>query len=330
MIEAADLLAARDRFGDVVRRSPLVRSTTFSGWADAEVHLKLEAFQRTGSFKIRGAMNRISTLAAAEADAGVVTASGGNHAQGVALAAAMQGIESVIVMPEETSRSKVRATAGYGADVRLHGETYNAAAARAHEIERETGRTYIHAFEDPAVIAGQGTVGLEILEDLPTVGTIAVPIGGGGLIGGIATAAAGHDRPVRVVGVQAAGATAAERSVHAGRVVELEEVSTIAEGMATRHIGEHTLELIQARVDDLVTVTDEEMTAAIGLLLDRSKTLAEPAGAAAVAALLAGRLSLDTGEVVVPLVSGGNLDLEDLARMAESGVSTDVFPGIGA
>jgi len=191
MLTFEDVLAAQDRVSATARHTPLDYSHTFSAMTGADVHLKLELFQRTGSFKIRGATNRIATLSAAEQDAGVVTASAGNHAQGVALAATRIGVDSTIVMPEHAPISKVRATRNYGGEVELYGQDYDAAAERAHEIERDEGKTYVHAFDDWQVMAGQGTIGLEIAEDLPSVDTVVVPIGGGGLISGIATALKG-------------------------------------------------------------------------------------------------------------------------------------------
>lgn len=322
MIDAASIEEASDRISDVIRRTPMLSSTTLGDIAGAEVVLKCEMLQRTGSFKVRGATNRIRTLDPEVRRRGVVTASGGNHAQGVAFAATMAGVRSTIVMPERTSRAKVEATRSYGGEVILHGRDYNAAAARAHAIEREEGLTYVHAFEDPAVIAGQGTLGLEVLEECPTVETIIVPIGGGGLIAGIALAVAHSDVDARVIGVQAAGADAASRSVEAGELIELEAVDTIAEGMATRHIGELTLDIITEHVDHLVTVSDVTMSRAIHLLLERSKLLTEPAGAAAVAALLEGAIDPAPAEVVVPVLSGGNLDIGELPRVLDVGDSS--------
>lgn len=315
MIDAEDVLAAAERLGDHVRRTPLYTSPSLAEATGADVHLKLENLQRTGSFKLRGAINRISALDADERTRGVVTASGGNHAQGVALAAALHDIAATIVMPVGTSRTKVDATRAYGGEVILHGSEYYEAAERAHAIEAESGKTYVHAFEDPRIIAGQGTVGLEILEDKPDVETVVVPIGGGGLIGGIATAIADADRPVRVIGVESAGARSPSRSLAAGTVVELDGVDTFAEGMATRHIGERTLALMRAHVDEIVAVDDVDMAAAMHHLVRHSRTVAEPAGAAAVAALRSDAFDYTEGEVIVPVVSGGNVDADLLARI---------------
>jgi len=320
MLSLDDVLAARDRVAETARHTPLDYSHTFSSMTGAEVHLKLENFQRTGSFKIRGATNRIMTLSDAEQAAGVVTASAGNHAQGVALAASRVGVDSKIVMPENAPISKVKATRNYGAEVVLHGADYDEAAAKAHEIERAEGRTYVHAFDDDMVMAGQGTIGLEILDDCPEVDTVAVAIGGGGLISGIATAIKAQHPDVRVVGVQAEGAPSAARSMEAGERVELDRVDTIADGIATRAIGERTFAVIRERVDEVVTVADEEIAMAITYLLERSKTLVEGAGAVTLAALLAGAFDYEADEVVVPCLCGGNIDLNLLTTVIMRGL----------
>ena len=321
MIDLDDVLAASERVAATARHTPLDYSHTFSAMTGADVHLKLETFQRTGSFKIRGATNRIATLSDAQQDAGVVTASAGNHAQGVALAASRTGVDSTIVMPEHAPVSKVTATRNYGGRVVLHGEDYDEAAERAHEIEREEGRTYVHAFDDPMVMAGQGTIGLEITEDLPGVETVVVPIGGGGLISGIATALKARDPEIRVVGVQAEGAASVARSLDKGEVVERDGVETIADGIATRKVGELTFEVIGERVDEVVTVTDDETAVALTTLLERSKTLVEGAGAVALAALLEGRFDYADDETVVPCLCGGNIDLNVLTTVIMRGLA---------
>jgi len=302
------------------RHTPLDYSHTFSAMTGADVHLKLELFQRTGSFKIRGATNRIATLDPADRDAGVVTASAGNHAQGVALAATRSGVDATIVMPEHAPVSKVQATEGYGGDVVLYGRDYDEAARKAHEIEREEGRTYVHAFDDEAVMAGQGTIGLEIYEDLPQVDTVVVPIGGGGLISGVATALKGKDPDVRVVGVQAEGAASVPASLEAGAVVERDAVETIADGIATRKVGDLTFEVIQDRVDEVLTVSDDEIAVALTMLLERAKTLAEGAGAVPLAALLEERFAFADDEVIVPALCGGNIDLNVLTTVIMRGL----------
>jgi threonine dehydratase len=319
MLELADVRAARDRVGATARVTPLEYSNTFSEWSGADVHLKLENFQRTGSFKIRGATNKIAQLGGAEAAAGVVTASAGNHAQGVALAATRAGVDATIVMPEYAPIAKIQATRSYGGDVVLHGVDYDAAAERAHEIERETGATYVHAFDDPDVMAGQGTIGLEIIEQCPDVETVVVPVGGGGLIAGIATAVTA-ETDARVIGVQAEGASSAAESLATGRIVERASVDTIADGIATRRIGDRPFEVIRERVDEVVTVTDAEIANAVTALLERSKTLVEGAGAVPLAAVLEERFDYGDGETIVPALCGGNIDLNVLTNVIRRGL----------
>ncbi|WP_262178928.1 threonine ammonia-lyase [Haloarcula laminariae] len=320
MLSFEDVQAARDRVAETTRQTPLEYSHTFSAMTGAEVHLKLELFQRTGSFKLRGATNRIATLSEAERENGVVTASAGNHAQGVALAATRIGVDSTIVMPEHAPISKVKATRSYEGNVVLSGEDYDEAAERAHEIEREEGRTYVHAFDDDYVMAGQGTIGLEIYDELPEVDTVVVPIGGGGLISGIATALDGLDPSVRVVGVQAEGASSVAESLEKGHRIERDSVETIADGIATRTVGEHTFEVIQERVDEVVTVTDSEIAVALTTLLERSKTLAEGAGAVALAAVTEEKFDYADDEVIVPALCGGNIDLNTLTNVIVRGL----------
>jgi threonine dehydratase len=320
MLERQNVLDARERVAETARHTPLEYSHSFSTMAGADVHLKLETFQRTGSFKIRGATNRIAELSPNEREAGVVTASAGNHAQGVALAATRAGVDAVVVMPEHAPNAKVAATRSYGAQVVLHGADYDEAQARAHEIEREAGRTYVHAFDDEAVMAGQGTIGLEILDDLPDVETVVVPIGGGGLISGVATALEGRDPDVRVVGVQAEGASTVAPSLRKGEVQAIEGVDTIADGIATRSVGERTFPIIEARVDEVVTVSDSAIAIAITLALERAKTLVEGAGAVSLAALLEGKFDYEAGETIVPVLCGGNIDLNTLTTVVLRGL----------
>ena len=319
MLELGDVEAAADRVAEVCHRTPMERSGTFSAMANAEVYLKLELFQRTGAFKIRGATNRIATLTDDQRAAGVVAASAGNHAQGVALAASREGVEATIVMPEYAPIAKIHATEGYGANVVLEGENYDAAEAHAHELEREENYTYVHAFDDPEVMAGQGTIGLEIAEELPDVETVVVPIGGGGLISGIATAIEGKT-DARVIGVQAEGAATAEQSLDAGEVLSRETVDTIADGIATRRIGQATLPIIRERVDEVVTVSDPAIAVAITTLLERQKLLAEGAGAVGLAALLEGKFEYEAGETIALPLCGGNIDLNVLTTVVTRGL----------
>jgi len=321
MLELDDVEAARERVAETARHTPLSYTYAFSAMTGAEVYLKREMLQRTGAFKIRGATNRIATLDAETLADGIVTASSGNHAQGVALAATRMGVDATVVMPEGAPIRKVEATRAYGGEVVLHGVDYDAAAERAHEIEREEGRYYLPAFEDWAVMAGQGTIGLEIVEDLPEVDTVVVPIGGGGLISGIATALKGYDPDIRVVGVQAEGASSARPSLERGERVELDSVDTIADGIATRSLGEKPFQVIRERVDEVVTVSDAETAAAIVRLLERGKTLVEGAGAVPLAALLEGRFAYDDDEVIVPVLCGGNIDMNTLSTVIVRGLA---------
>ena len=320
MLTLADVEAARERVARTARETPLEYSNTYSSMTGADVYLKLETFQRTGAFKIRGATNRIATLSEAERDRGVIAASAGNHAQGVALAATRVGVDSTIVMPEYAPRSKVNATRGYGAEVVLYGPDYDAAAEHAHELERDRGLTYVHPFDDEEVMAGQGTIGLEILEACPDVETVVVPVGGGGLISGIAAAVKGHDPDIRVIGVQAAGASSAAPSLEKGELVEIDGVATIADGIATRSIGESTFAHMREYVDEVVTVTDAEIAVTMVYLLERSKTVVEGAGAVGLAATLFEAFEYQEGETIVPLLSGGNVDMNTLTTVIRRGL----------
>ncbi len=320
MLDLDAIYEARERVAETTRRTPQEYSYALSRTTGADIHPKLETFQRTGSFKLRGATNRIAALSGTEREAGVVTASAGNHAQGVALAATRIGVDSTIVMPKHAPISKVNATREYGANVVLHGEDYDEAAERAHEIEREEGRLYVHAFDDELVMAGQGTIGLEIVEDCPEVETVVVGIGGGGLISGVATAVKGLDPEIRVIGVQAEGASSVVESLDRGEIYEREAVDTIADGIATRRVGDLAFEHIQERVDEVVTVSDPEIALAITTLLERGKTLVEGAGAVPLAAILAERFEYTEGETIVPALCGGNIDLNVLTTVIMRGL----------
>ncbi|MFB6086461.1 MAG: threonine ammonia-lyase [Halodesulfurarchaeum sp.] len=320
MLSLSEIEAARDRISDVALKTALESQRTFSAMTGADVQLKFENTQRTGSFKIRGATNRIRELSEEEREGGVITASAGNHAQGVALAAKHSDVDALIVMPEFAPISKVNATRSYGAEIELHGEDYADAQERAHELSAETGRTYVHAYEDREVQAGQGTIGLEILEDCPDVDTVVVPIGGGGLIGGIATAIKETAPGTRVVGVQAEGAATVANSLTKEATNELDSVDTIADGIATGAVGENTLPLIEERVDEIVVVDDSEIASAMTLLLERAKTLVEGAGAVPLAALLEEKFDYAEGETIVPVLSGGNIDLNLLTTVLSRGL----------
>ena len=320
MLSLSDIEAARDRVEDVALETALKPQRTFSRISGADVRLKFENTQRTGSFKIRGATNRIRTLSEDERESGVITASAGNHAQGVALAAQRSDVDALIVMPEFAPISKVNATRSYGADVELYGEDYADAQERAHELAAETERTYVHAYEDQAVQAGQGTIGLEIVDACPAVETVIVPIGGGGLISGIATAVKGRKPETRVIGVQAEGAATVAYSLDKGATEELDSVDTIADGIATGAVGENTLPIIEEQVDEIVTVSDSEIASAMVLLLERAKTLVEGAGAVPIAALLEDTFDYAEDEVIVPVLSGGNIDLNLLTTVLSRGL----------
>ena len=310
--EAAAALAG------VAHATPLDRSSTFSQMVGAPIYLKLENLQKTGSFKLRGAYNKIHLLSETEKKCGVIAASAGNHAQGVAYAASHAGIRSVIVMPETAPLSKVSATRGYGAEVVLAGTSYDEAFAKAKQLEQQQGLTFVHAFNDPQVMAGQGTIGLEILRELPELATVVVPIGGGGLIAGVATAIKALAPQVRVVGVQAAGADAMARSKQAGVLTPTAVASTIADGIAVKSPGDATFAVIQQVVDEIVTIDDEAIAAAILMLLERAKLMVEGAGAIGLAALLHGKIPL-RGPVAC-LISGGNIDVNFIARIIERGL----------
>lgn len=311
--------AARERSKDLVKTTPLDLSTTFSALSGAQIYLKLENLQKTGSFKVRGALNKIQLLESAARAHGVITASAGNHAQGVAYAARMAGVAATVVMPETAAFSKVEATRGYGARVILSGRDYNEAYERATTLAVEQGATFVHAFDDPDVIAGQGTLGLEILEQLPDVDIVVVPVGGGGLLAGLISALRGAGSCARIIAVQAAGASSLKPSLRAGTRVELDHVDTIADGLATRSIGTRPFEIIQSGVDDAVEVSDAEIAEAVLLLLERAKNVVEGAGAVGLAACLAGRVTAAAQKVAV-VISGGNIDTNLLDRIINLGL----------
>ncbi|WP_251329046.1 threonine ammonia-lyase [Haloplanus pelagicus] len=309
----ADIEAAQERFDDpdIVRRTPVETNRSLSEMSGADVHLKMEHLQRTGSFKTRGAYNKLKGEAERGNDDHVVAASAGNHAQGVALAATTVGLESTIVMPENAPQAKVDATRSYGATVELHGANFGEAMSYAQSLAEEPGHLFVHAYDDPAIVAGQGTLGLEIHEQVPDVDTVIVPIGGGGLIGGISTALSALDEDVRVVGVQADLAATVPDSLQKGVPIDEEAPKTIADGIATGSVSELTLGLIESHVDEVVTVSDDEIARSILIVLERAKQLIEGAGAASVAALLSDEVDV-AGETVVPLLCGGNIDMSML------------------
>jgi threonine dehydratase len=316
VITLQDIEDARARVASVVRPTPVIGSDSLSRLAGRPVLLKPEFRQRTGSFKIRGAYNRISRLAPG---GHVVAASAGNHAQGVALAASLTGQRSTIFMPVNAPLPKVEATRNYGAEVRLEGRVVDECLAAAKAYAAECGAVFVPPFDDPLIVAGQGTVGLEVADEAPEADVVVVPIGGGGLISGIATALAHTRRGCRVVGVEAAGATPMLAAMSAGRPVALDSIGTMADGIAVKAVSELTLAHVQAFVDDVVTVDDEQISQALLLLLERAKGVVEPAGAVAVAALLCGKVG-GTGPAVA-VVSGGNVDPLLLTKLIDHGLS---------
>ena len=313
-----DVQEAAKRLASVVHKTPLESNHTFCTIAGHEVLLKLENMQRTGSFKVRGASNCIQTLSPEKKACGVITASAGNHAQGVALGASKAGIKSTIVMPEGAPLAKIEATRGYGAEVVLAGSVYDEAFAEAVRIQKETGATFVHAYDNPAVIAGQGTIGLEILEQCPDIKAIVVPVGGGGLLAGVAAAVKATAPHVKVYGVQATGAPAMYLSKHAGKWVETPEAHTIADGIAVKQPGKITFQLIQKYVDDIVVVKDDDIAATILLLMERAKMIAEGAGAISLAGILHGSLP-NVGKTAA-VISGGNIDVNMISRVIENGL----------
>jgi threonine dehydratase len=314
MVNLGDVTAAQRAIAGRVHRTPLVSSAALSTMIDAPLSLKLECWQKTGSFKPRGVLNKLRALSAEERGRGLVTASAGNHAQALAWAAGAEGIPCTVVMPATAPQAKVDATRGYGATI-VHEPDVLRLFDRVNELVAARGLTFVHPFDDAAVLAGQGTVGLEILEDLPETGTVVIPIGGGGLIAGMAVALKERKPGLRIVGVEPEGAASMWRSRQSGRPERLEKVDTIADGLGAPYAGELAFSLVQRYVDDLVLVTDSELRRAMVLLLERCKVLAEPAGAAGVAALLAGKASVHPGSPVVAVISGGNIDAGRLARL---------------
>ena len=318
LVTLDDIRAAAERLRGVIQVTPLEPSRAVSSAAGVETVLKCEHLQRTGSFKLRGAYNRIAQLSAEERARGVVAASAGNHAQGVALSAQLLGVRSHVFMPAGAPLPKVEATRGYGAEVVLTGDTFDDAYEASQKWAAENDVVFVHPFDHPDVIAGQGTLGLEIVEQVGEIGTVLVPIGGGGLISGVAAAVKGLQPRARVIGVEAAGAAAVPASLAAGHPVTLDSCATIADGIAVKTPGELTLAHIAELVDDVVTVTDESIARAVLLLVERAKQVVEPSGAAGLAAVLDDSLHL--APPVVVLLCGGNVDPLLLSRIIQSGM----------
>ena len=314
MVELSDILAARQSIAGRLHRTPMLSSSALGKETGTELYFKAELFQKTGSFKPRGALNRLLQLTDEEKKRGVITISAGNHAQGLAYASSMLGTSATVVMPAATPDHKVQAARGYGAEVILHG-TVQDLAAKCEEVQKARNLTLVHPFDDPFVIAGQGTLGLEVLEDIPEPDYVFVGIGGGGLISGVATAIKGQRPQVKVIGVEPVGAPTMHRSLQQGTPAHLENIDTIAEGLAAPFVGQLNLEHVQKYVDDVVLVSDQELVEALRMILERCKVLTEPAGAAGFAALLFRKVSVTRGARVVCVLSGGNVDAEHLKQL---------------
>ena len=319
MLTMQDIDKAELRLKDVLHQTPLERSETFSKMAGCEVYLKYENLQKTGSFKIRGAYNKMSELLEQGKTDEVVVASAGNHAQGVAFAASKLGMKSIIVMPKTTPIAKVKATEDYGATVYLHGADYDEAYNKAMEIQKETEAEFIHPFNDLSVIAGQGTIGHDILKALPDVDIVFVPAGGGGLLAGVAFYLKTINPRINVIGVQAEGSSAIKQSFGKEKPVSLPVINTIADGIAVKTPGDITQKIINEYVDDIVVVSDSEISSAILNLLERCKQVVEPAGAASVSAVLGGKVDVK-GKRCVCILSGGNIDVSFIHRIIEIGL----------
>jgi threonine dehydratase len=322
VIDLADVEAARDRLRGAVAETPCAYSATLSELTGTRCHAKLENLQMTGSFKERGAANLLLQLDAAERERGVATASAGNHGLAVAFHARRLGIPALIVMPEWAPLVKVASARHHGADVVLHGADFDEAYALAQRLTDERGLVFVHPFDDDRVIAGQGTLGLELFAQQPDLDAVLIPVGGGGLIAGVATAIKATRPSVRVIGVQAEALPAMQAALGAGRRVTLPPASTLADGIAVRQVGERTLEVVARHVDEIVTVTEEELANAVLLLLEIEKTVVEGAGAAPLAALVNRALDL-RGRTVAIVLSGGNIDVTMLARIIERGLVKD-------
>jgi threonine dehydratase len=323
MVTLADVQAARGRIRDAVYLSPCARSETLSRLSRCQAWLKLDNLQMTGAYKERGALNKLLTLGAPERSRGLIAASAGNHAQAVAYHAGRLAVAATIVMPETTPIMKVANTRGHGARVVLHGSNYDEAYAEARRLEREEGMTFVHPFDDEVVIAGQGTVGLEVLEQVPDLDAVVVPVGGGGLVSGIAVAVKALAPSVRVVGVQTEALPCMQAALENDEIVTLEAASTIADGIAVKRAGEITFEHVRRLVDEIVTVSEEEIASAILYLLEKEKSVVEGAGAVGVAAMMHHRLAGIEGKRICAVISGGNIDVNVIARVIERGLVKD-------
>lgn len=318
MIPLERIKEARALLTKVVHKTPLIYSSTLSEWVSHSVYLKCENFQKTGSFKVRGAYFKISQLLESERAKGIIACSAGNHAQGVAYASSKLGIDSLIVMPEFASISKIEATKGYGSKVILSGRTFDESQEKALEIAEETGRVFISPYDDPDVIAGQGTIALEILEQLPNVDMIIVPIGGGGLISGVASVVKKINPKIRVIGVQTKAVPSVYNAISKGKIEDI-TCETIADGIAVKKPGKITLDIISNLVDDIVLVEEEEIAGAILFLMERCKMIVEGAGAVSVSAIMYDKILLKGN--VVAVLSGGNIDVNLISSIIEHGLT---------
>jgi len=315
-----DIVNAQKTQDNVIRKTSLTFSDTFTQLTGSTIYLKNEFEQKTGSFKLRGAYHKIKTLSEEERKNGVVAASAGNHAQGVAFASALEKINCTIVMPTNASPAKVAATRGYGATVVLEGKNYDESWTKAQEIAKTTGATIIHAFDDPKIIAGQGVIGLEIIEQLPDVDEIYVPIGGGGLAAGILTAIKDKNPNVKVIGVESKSFPSMKNSLDSGKLETIDGGFTVADGISVRTPGKQTFEIIKDKIDEIVLVDDDEIINTMFLLMERSKSVIEPAGAAGLAYLVSNKPS--PGKKVVPILCGGNVDMYLLGQIVAKGLAT--------
>lgn len=312
----ADFQAARQNVAPYVYRTPILTNRSLSEASGFDVRLKAELFQRGGSYKVRGPLNKIALLSDEERARGVICSSAGNHSQGVALAARQYGVRAVVVMAENATPAKVAATEGYGAKVVLHGSIWDEANEKALELVESEGLTYIHPFDDPHLIAGQGTVGLEIMEDVPDAEVVVVPIGGGGLISGVSMAVKAISPEVRVIGVESSGAPAMKESVKAGRRITLDEVDCVIDGLRVKRVGQNTRSVVSRFVDEIATLPDARIFDAVLWLMTRAKLVTEGAAASPVAALLEGLVDAPAGTKTVCVLSGGNLDVEKLRGLS--------------
>ena len=312
-----DFMEARERVGTVIVKTKLIHSNVFSEEAGNDVYIKPENLQVTGSFKVRGAYNKMSKLTEEEKKKGIIASSAGNHAQGVALAAQKLGIKAVIVMPKHTPLIKVEATKKYGAEIILSGEVYDEAYQKALELQEKEGYVFIHPFNDEDVIEGQGTIALEVLEELPDADIVMVPLGGGGLISGVAAAAKLKNPQIKIIGVEPEGAASAKASIDKDEVVELKEASTIADGAAVKKIGNIDFDYIKKYVDEIITVSDYELMEAFLLLVEKHKIVAENAGILSIAGL---KKLKDKNKKVISILSGGNIDVLTISSMINKGL----------